>query len=137
MSACRTNTKNINKNLVATHPYSVFTPHVTHPPPHSNPFLTRYIPSSPPIPPTFPVQGGSSHRAAAPSTLSRVTAANALKTVIHHMGCQFMDRQHGFIKEICQNKDCKSKSCNMRHPKPCKYFMSHKDCNFAELCFNS
>ena len=49
--------------------------------------------------------------------------------------CKFGNRcRKHHIKEICQNENCKSKLCNMRHPKPCKYFKVHQSCKFGELC---
>ena len=38
------------------------------------------------------------------------------------------------IKEICQNKDCTSQSCNKRYPKPYKYYKSNQACKFGEFC---
>ena len=49
--------------------------------------------------------------------------------------CKFRStcRKH-HIEEICPNPDCKSKACKKRHPKPCKFYKSHKDCKFGDLC---
>ena len=49
--------------------------------------------------------------------------------------CKFGNRcRKHHIKEICKNENCKSKSCNMRHPKPCKYYKVHQSCKFGDLC---
>ena len=37
-------------------------------------------------------------------------------------------------QEICQNENCKSKSCSRRHPKPCKYYKVHQVFKFGEHC---
>ena len=39
------------------------------------------------------------------------------------------------ITEICSNPLCEIKSCNLRHPKVCKYFRDYKRCKFGEWCY--
>ena len=57
--------------------------------------------------------------------------------------CYFQDR--GFCKydlecrfqhsyEVCQERNCRSKSCPKRHPRPCRKFFLKGYCRFGQLC---
>ena len=49
--------------------------------------------------------------------------------------CRFQDhcRKH-HIKELCERENCKSMTCQLRHPKVCKFFSVHNTCKFGEHC---
>ena len=38
------------------------------------------------------------------------------------------------FKEICSNKECDSRSCNKRHPRPCRFFRNNDFCKFNSKC---
>ena len=38
------------------------------------------------------------------------------------------------VSEKCERKSCDIKSCNLRHPKICRYFRDRKFCKFGEWC---
>ena len=49
--------------------------------------------------------------------------------------CKFGDscrKRH--VKEICSNQNCNSTSCNLRHPRNCKFFTLFGYCKFSEDC---
>jgi hypothetical protein len=39
-----------------------------------------------------------------------------------------------YIFEKCENSSCDIKSCNLRHPRSCKFFRDYKGCKFGEWC---
>ena len=38
------------------------------------------------------------------------------------------------VSEICGNKSCEITSCNLRHPRTCKFFRDFNRCKFGEWC---
>ena len=49
--------------------------------------------------------------------------------------CKFKEHcQKHHVKDICETENCKSKTCNYRHPKVCKYLTAHNTCKFGEHC---
>ena len=49
--------------------------------------------------------------------------------------CKFKEhcRKH-HVKDICETENLKSKTCNYRHPKVCKYLTAHNTRKFGEHC---
>ena len=54
-------------------------------------------------------------------------------------------QNHGFCKYdvkckfqhsegVCQERDCRSRSCPRRHPRPCRNFFLKKYCRFGQAC---
>ena len=43
--------------------------------------------------------------------------------------CRFMH-----IDESCENPNCETKKCNLRHPRICSFFRDYKRCKFGEWC---
>ena len=41
-------------------------------------------------------------------------------------------KQH--IKELCENSIFDIKTCNLGHPKECRYFRDYRRCKFGEWC---
>ena len=49
--------------------------------------------------------------------------------------CKFLEKcRFMHISERCQNPECEIKSCNLRHPKICKFFRDYNRCKFGEWC---
>ena len=46
---------------------------------------------------------------------------------------EFCRKRH--ISEKCLEPSCEISSCNLRHPKICKYFREFKRCKFGEYCY--
>ena len=49
--------------------------------------------------------------------------------------CKFVSlcrKQH--VMEICQNSQCNDRTCVLRHPMICKYFLNFGKCKFGEDC---
>ena len=49
--------------------------------------------------------------------------------------CKYREKcrkQH--ITEICSKDKCKETSCNLRHPRPCKFYMNFGRCKFGTDC---
>ena len=49
--------------------------------------------------------------------------------------CKFKQncrKQH--ITEKCENDSCDTKTCNLRHPRVCRYFRDIGFCKFGEWC---
>ena len=49
--------------------------------------------------------------------------------------CKFRNncfRKH--FDQKCENGQCDVKSCHLRHPKKCRYFMIYENCKFGEFC---
>ena len=38
------------------------------------------------------------------------------------------------LKEVCSNRECDSRKCNKRHPRPCKFFRDNDFCKFNSEC---
>ena len=54
----------------------------------------------------------------------------------HQFGhCKFSDKCR-FIhaQERCENPECEIRSCNLRHPRKCKWFRDYRRCKFGEWC---
>ena len=48
--------------------------------------------------------------------------------------CKFGDHcRKKHINDICTS-DCQDKSCNLRHPRTCRYFILNGTCKFGEMC---
>ena len=43
--------------------------------------------------------------------------------------CRFMH-----IKQICEKENCEIQSCNLRHPRICKFYRDYNRCKFSEWC---
>ena len=39
------------------------------------------------------------------------------------------------MNEICNDKSCEIKNCNLRHPKICKFYRDYRMCKFGEWCY--
>ena len=49
--------------------------------------------------------------------------------------CKFRNKcRKMHVSEKCERKTCDIKSCNLRHPKICRYFRDRKFCKFGEWC---
>ena len=49
--------------------------------------------------------------------------------------CKFSQKCRFFhVDEICENQSCDIRSCNLRHPRACKYFRDFNRCKFNEWC---
>ena len=38
------------------------------------------------------------------------------------------------VDERCENSTCEIRSCNLRHPRKCKWFREYRRCKFGEWC---
>ena len=38
------------------------------------------------------------------------------------------------LKEVCNERDCQTKNCNKRHPRPCKFMSQYGFCKFNSKC---
>ena len=45
------------------------------------------------------------------------------------VNCRFLH-----VKENCESQDCDVSSCNLRHPKICRFFRDYSRCKFGEWC---
>ena len=49
--------------------------------------------------------------------------------------CKFLDTcRLMHIKEKCENQSCEIKSCNLRHPRTCKFYRDYRRCKYSEWC---
>ena len=49
--------------------------------------------------------------------------------------CKFSDKcRFMHVNEKCENTSCNISSCNLRHPRICKYFRDYRRCKFGEWC---
>ena len=49
--------------------------------------------------------------------------------------CRYQDKcKRKHENRICENGRCEITSCDLRHPKKCKYYETNKYCKFNELC---
>ena len=49
--------------------------------------------------------------------------------------CKFIDKcRFLHVTELCANPSCEIKSCNLRHPKVCKFFRDFRRCKFSDWC---
>ena len=49
--------------------------------------------------------------------------------------CKFGEKcRKSHVKENCDNTICDIQACQLRHPKPCKYFAIYKFCKFGDYC---
>ena len=49
--------------------------------------------------------------------------------------CKFQDRCHNLhINEVCGLSSCLNDSCQLRHPRTCKYYSSYGACKYADNC---
>ena len=49
--------------------------------------------------------------------------------------CKFGEKcRKSHVKENCDSTMCDIQACQLRHPKPCKYFAIYKFCKFGDYC---
>ena len=49
--------------------------------------------------------------------------------------CKFLDTcKHRHMETICENESCEIQSCELRHPKECKFFRDFARCKFGDYC---
>ena len=49
--------------------------------------------------------------------------------------CKFADKCRLLhVKEVCETLSCAVWSCNLRHPRACKYFQEYNRCKFSDYC---
>ena len=49
--------------------------------------------------------------------------------------CKFTDKcRFVHVEQICENPKCEIRTCNLRHPKICKYFRDYNRCKFSDWC---
>ena len=50
--------------------------------------------------------------------------------------CKFLEQcRLMHISEKCTNPSCEIKTCNLRHPKVCKFYRDYRRCKFGEWCY--
>ena len=56
--------------------------------------------------------------------------------LFHKFGfCRKGDNCRGVhLREVCSKRECDSRTCNKRHPRPCKFFRNNDFCKFNSKC---
>ena len=50
--------------------------------------------------------------------------------------CKFKETcKFRHISEKCELESCKFESCDLRHPKECRFFNQYRRCKFGDYCF--